>query len=65
MRHAAIESKPVAAMREAAEIVRGVLAGDAVDIDGKVFSAHVPALKDDGRHAALGRAALFRRAPAR
>jgi alkanesulfonate monooxygenase SsuD/methylene tetrahydromethanopterin reductase-like flavin-dependent oxidoreductase (luciferase family) len=24
-----------------------VLAGDAVDVDGKVFSAHVPALKDD------------------
>ena len=47
MRHAAIESKPVAAMKEAAEIVRGVLAGDAVDIDGKVFSAHVPPLKDD------------------
>jgi 5,10-methylenetetrahydromethanopterin reductase len=47
MRHAAIESKPVAAMKEAAEIVRGVLAGDAVDVDGKVFSAHVPALKDD------------------
>jgi 5,10-methylenetetrahydromethanopterin reductase len=47
MRHAAIDSKPVAAMKEAAEIVRGVLAGDAVDVDGKVFSAHVPALKDD------------------
>ena len=47
MRHAAIDSKPVAAMKEAAEIVRGVLGGEAVDIDGKVFSAHVPALKDD------------------
>ena len=31
MRHAGIESKPVAAMREAAEIIRGVLAGEAVD----------------------------------
>jgi 5,10-methylenetetrahydromethanopterin reductase len=47
MRHAAIDSKPVAAMKEAAEIVRGVLAGDAVDVDGKVFSAHVPPLEDD------------------
>jgi 5,10-methylenetetrahydromethanopterin reductase len=47
MRHAAVESKPVAAMKEAAEIVRGMLAGEALDLDGKVFSAHVPALKDD------------------
>jgi 5,10-methylenetetrahydromethanopterin reductase len=47
MRHAAIESRPVAAMKEAAEIIRGVLAGEAVDVDGKVFSAHVPALRDD------------------
>jgi 5,10-methylenetetrahydromethanopterin reductase len=47
MRHAGIDSKPVAAMTEAAGIIRGVLAGDAVDVDGKVFSAHVPALKDD------------------
>ena len=47
MRHAAIDSKPVAAMKEAAEIVRGLLAGEALDLDGKVFSAHVPGLKDD------------------
>jgi 5,10-methylenetetrahydromethanopterin reductase len=47
MRHAAIESKPVAAMKEAADIIRGVLGGEAVDVEGKVFSAHVPALKDD------------------
>jgi 5,10-methylenetetrahydromethanopterin reductase len=47
MRHAGVEAKPVAAMKEAAEIVRGVLAGEALDLDGKVFSAHVPALKDD------------------
>ena len=47
MRHADIDSKPVAAMKEAAEIIRGVLDGGAVDIEGKVFSAHVPALKDD------------------
>jgi 5,10-methylenetetrahydromethanopterin reductase len=47
MRHANVDSKPVAAMKEAAEIVRGLLAGEALDLDGKVFSAHVPALKDD------------------
>ncbi|HSS74848.1 MAG TPA: LLM class flavin-dependent oxidoreductase [Gaiellaceae bacterium] len=47
MRHASVESKPVAAMKEAAEIVRGILAGEAFDLDGKVFSAHVPALEDD------------------
>jgi 5,10-methylenetetrahydromethanopterin reductase len=47
MRHANVDSKPVAAMKEAAEIVRGLLAGDALDLDGKVFSAHVPAMKED------------------
>src|SRR3954454_20831757 len=47
MRHANVESKPVAAMKEAAEIVWGMLAGEALDLDGKVFSAHVPALRDD------------------
>src|SRR5919198_797583 len=47
MRHAGIDSPAVAAMKEAAEIVRGLLAGEALDVDGKVFSAHVPALRDD------------------
>jgi len=47
MRHASIDEPAVAAMKEAAAIVRGVLAGDAVDLDGKVFSAHVPPLRDD------------------
>jgi 5,10-methylenetetrahydromethanopterin reductase len=47
MRHANVESKPVAAMKEAAEIVRGILGGEALELDGKVFSAHVPALRDD------------------
>jgi len=47
MRHASIDSPAVAAMKEAAQIVRGVLAGEALDVDGKVFSAHVPALLDE------------------
>jgi 5,10-methylenetetrahydromethanopterin reductase len=49
MRHAGIGegSKPVAAMREAAEIVRGVLRGGPVDFEGRVFEAHVPALRDE------------------
>jgi 5,10-methylenetetrahydromethanopterin reductase len=47
MRHAGIDSKPIAAMKEAATIVRGMLAGDVLEIEGKVFSAHVPALRDD------------------
>jgi 5,10-methylenetetrahydromethanopterin reductase len=47
MRHAAVDAPSVAAMKEAAAIVRGVLGGDAVDADGKVFSAHVPALRED------------------
>ncbi len=49
MRHAGIDegAKPVAAMREAAEIIRGVLSGEAFDFEGKVFSAHVPALAND------------------
>jgi alkanesulfonate monooxygenase SsuD/methylene tetrahydromethanopterin reductase-like flavin-dependent oxidoreductase (luciferase family) len=47
MRHAGIDSKPVAAMKEAAEIIRGVLSGGPVDFEGKVFEAHVPPLHDD------------------
>src|SRR5438034_7669627 len=47
MRHANVDSKPIAAMKESAEIVRGILAGKALDFDGKVFSAHVPELRDD------------------
>jgi 5,10-methylenetetrahydromethanopterin reductase len=47
MRHASVAAPAVAAMKEAAAIVRGVLAGEALDLDGKVFSAHVPALRDD------------------
>ncbi len=49
MRHAGLAegAKPVAAMKEAAQIVRGVISGEALDVDGKVFSAHVPALAAD------------------
>jgi 5,10-methylenetetrahydromethanopterin reductase len=38
---------PGTAVRESAEIVRAVLQGDEVNYTGKVFSAYVPALKDD------------------
>jgi 5,10-methylenetetrahydromethanopterin reductase len=49
MRHAGIGegAKPVAAMKEAAAIIRAVLDGAGVDFEGKVFQAHVPALRDD------------------
>src|SRR5437660_7585309 len=49
MRHAGIDegARPVAAMKEAAAIVRGVLSGETLDVDGKVFSAHVPPLAAD------------------
>ncbi len=47
MRHAGIEGRAVAAMKEAATIVRGVLDGGELDFTGKVFEAHVPALRDD------------------
>jgi 5,10-methylenetetrahydromethanopterin reductase len=49
MRHAGLGegSRPVAAMKEAAAIIRAVLGGEAVDFEGKVFEAHVPALRDD------------------
>lgn len=51
MRHAGLgeEARPVAAMKEAAAIIRGLLAGEALDVQGKVFQAHVPALKDDAQ----------------
>src|SRR5213592_99314 len=35
------------AMRDAVTIVRGVLGGDSFDYEGKVFSASVPALRDE------------------
>src|SRR5205814_650885 len=49
MRHAGIGegSRPVAAMKEAAQIIRGVLRGEELDFAGKVFEAHVPPLRDE------------------
>src|SRR6266511_3973444 len=49
MRHAGIGegAKPVAAMKEAAAVIRAVLSGAEVDFEGKAFEAHVPALKHD------------------
>ncbi len=49
MRHAGIGegARPVAAMKEAAGIIRAVLRGEALDVEGKVFEAHVPPLEDD------------------
>jgi 5,10-methylenetetrahydromethanopterin reductase len=38
---------PATVMRESIEIVRGVLAGDGFDYQGKVFAANVPPLKPD------------------
>src|ERR687887_1368577 len=34
MRHASIDSPSIAAMKEAAEIIRGLLAGEPLDVDG-------------------------------
>ncbi len=49
MRHAGIANgaRPVAAIKEAVRIVRAVLEGGEADIEGKVFEAHVPPLRDD------------------
>ncbi|HZR91263.1 MAG TPA: LLM class flavin-dependent oxidoreductase [Gaiellaceae bacterium] len=49
MRHAGLGegSRPVAAMKEAVEIVRALLRGDELDVRGRVFEAHVPALRED------------------
>src|SRR4051812_45981633 len=40
-------ARPLTAMRETVRIVRPMLRGEGVDFDGKVFSAHVPPLRDD------------------
>ncbi len=41
------QTKPLAHMRDAVEIVRGVLSGEAFTYEGPVFSADVPALSPD------------------
>jgi 5,10-methylenetetrahydromethanopterin reductase len=40
-------ARPRTAVKEAIEIVRGVLAGDGFDYDGREFAAHVPPLADE------------------
>lgn len=49
MKHAGIgdDARPRTAVVEALQIVREILAGDEVDFEGKEFTAHVPALRDD------------------
>ncbi|MHB1808715.1 MAG: LLM class flavin-dependent oxidoreductase [Solirubrobacteraceae bacterium] len=41
--------KPLQPTRDALRITRAVLAGEAVDYDGKFFSAHVPALSEEAQ----------------
>jgi len=41
------EASPATVMRETIEIVRAMLSGEEVKYDGKVFSAHAPAMKLD------------------
>lgn len=53
MKHAAVGedgARPVPTIRETVRIVRALLQGDALDIDGKVFSAHVPPLPPQAPH---------------
>src|SRR6202049_5057208 len=40
---------PATVMRESIEIIKGVLAGDAFEYEGKVFQANVPPLKPDAQ----------------
>lgn len=40
-------ARPLTAIRESIEIVRPLLRGEAVDFDGREYSAHVPALRQD------------------
>src|SRR5205085_6689 len=41
------ETKPLAHMRDSVAIVRGALAGQRFEYDGKVFSADLPALMEE------------------
>jgi len=49
---------PATVMRESIEIVRGVLAGDRFDYQGKVFAANVPPLKPDA-HTPRGAPSIY------
>jgi 5,10-methylenetetrahydromethanopterin reductase len=40
-------ARPRTAVKEAIEIVRGVLSGEELDYEGRVFAAHVPPLADE------------------
>jgi len=40
-------ARPLSAIREAVDIVRRTLVGDAFELEGRVFTARVPALPDD------------------
>ena len=53
--------KTLGPMRDAVEIVRGVLGGEAFTYEGDTWSADVPALSGRGAHAARGAAGLRRR----
>ncbi len=49
---------PAVVMREATEIIEGVLAGEAMDYQGRFFSASVPALRPD-THTPMGRVPIY------
>ncbi len=40
-------ARPLTAIRESIQIVRAMLAGEAVDFEGREYTAHVPPLRDD------------------
>ena len=54
-------NKTLGPMRDAVEIVRGVLGGDAFQYEGTTWNADVPALQSRGAHAARRAAGLRRR----
>ena len=51
-------TKPLAHMRDSVEIVRGILAGERFEYDGKAFSADIPALADDA-HSPRGEVPVY------
>jgi 5,10-methylenetetrahydromethanopterin reductase len=40
-------ARPLTAIKESMQIIRGVLAGEGVDFQGREYTAHVPPLRDD------------------